>query len=214
MGFWFEIYDLIQFVAEKLSDKDAEKARLYDAQSVWRPVHRPSSLSNFASNINDVLERERSGYRLVNVSVVPISNSQEMETIKESLGCQNGFEGAGVHVQKALDSFSKRPDPDYANAIKEAISAVESASQVVAGSRGDSLGKTLKNLTDRGIIHPALAKGWGSIYGFTSDAGGIRHASSDGNIEADFATAKYMLVSCSAFVNYLVDINTGRESQT
>ena len=74
--------------------------------------------------------------------------------------------------------------------------------------------KTLKSVTDRGIIHPALAKGWGNIYGFTSDAGGIRHASSDGKIEADFATAKYMLVSCSAFGNYLVDINVGRVPQT
>ena len=42
-----------------------------------------------------------------------------------------------------------------------------------------------------------------AIYGYTSDADGIRHAMIDDS-KCDFEDAKYMLVSCSAFVNYLI----------
>jgi len=52
-----------------------------------------------------------------------------------------------------------------------------------------------------------LKKGFSAIYGFTSDAQGIRHAlSEESNIDA--ADAKFFLVSCSAFVNYLIAKST------
>jgi HPt (histidine-containing phosphotransfer) domain-containing protein len=51
-------------------------------------------------------------------------------------------------------------------------------------------------------IHHALKKGFSLIYGYTSDEGGIRHAMIGEN-KCDFDDAKYMLVSCSAFLNYL-----------
>ena len=40
------------------------------------------------------------------------------------------------------------------------------------------------------------------LYGYTSDADGIRHALLDES-DLDFEDAKFMLVSCSAFTNYL-----------
>ncbi len=42
------------------------------------------------------------------------------------------------------------------------------------------------------------------MYGYTSDEDGIRHALSCEDASIDFATAKYMVVTCSAFVNLLV----------
>ena len=52
-------------------------------------------------------------------------------------------------------------------------------------------------------IHPALKKAFNNLYGYTSDSGGIRHASlSESNLK--FEDAKFMLVSCSAFTNYLI----------
>ena len=41
------------------------------------------------------------------------------------------------------------------------------------------------------------------MYGYTNDAGGIRHSLMDGKLVPDFNDAKYMLVLCSAFINYL-----------
>lgn len=42
------------------------------------------------------------------------------------------------------------------------------------------------------------------LYGYTSDEDGVRHGGIDfNNVPAE--DAKYMLVSCSAFVNYLIE---------
>ena len=54
-------------------------------------------------------------------------------------------------------------------------------------------------------IHGAMQSAYPSLYGYRSDKSGIRHNSGiDEN--TTFEEAKYMLVSCSAFLNYLVQI--------
>ena len=66
----------------------------------------------------------------------------------------------------------------------------------------------LRQLEKNGItIHPALKQAYIKLYAFSSDQGGIRHA--DGMFESNvtFEEAKYMLVSCSAFVNYLIAVS-------
>ena len=44
------------------------------------------------------------------------------------------------------------------------------------------------------------------LYGYTSDASGVRHAGKLGGPDSTFEEAKFMLVSCSAFVNYLIGV--------
>lgn len=51
-------------------------------------------------------------------------------------------------------------------------------------------------------MHPALKGAFEKLYGYTSSAKGIRHALLD-EPNLGFEDAKFMLVSCSAFVNYL-----------
>lgn len=51
-------------------------------------------------------------------------------------------------------------------------------------------------------VHPALRGAFQKLYGYTSDADGIRYALLEES-NLDFEDAKFMLVSCSAFVNYL-----------
>ena len=207
-GEWFEVYDLVEFIAEDIRDCDSEDQLLNEISRMecGYPFYC-LEFPGFTRRINEVLEREASGYRLVDTAVVPITDEVELACIDDALGMEDRFAGARVHLEKALDHFRKSPEPDYANTVKEAVSAVESAAQVVIGSEKDTLGKALRQLKDRILIHPSLADGWVKLYGYASDEGGIRHASSDGNIKVDFALAKYMLVTCSAFVNYLASID-------
>ena len=66
------------------------------------------------------------------------------------------------------------------------------------------VGKALKNFKENGVhIHSAMESAFSSLYGYTSDENGIRHGGMDFK-EAPSEDAKYMLVSCSAFVNYLI----------
>lgn len=108
-------------------------------------------------------------------------------------------------MKKALNLYSDRFSPDYENSIKESISAVESMCCIITGETGKSatLGATLKKLEKHNIyIHEAMKSAFEKLYGYTSDENGIRH----GGIDFKGATsddARYMLVSCSAFINYL-----------
>ncbi len=61
----------------------------------------------------------------------------------------------------------------------------------------------MKEVEARIGLHGALKEGFSNLYGYTSSAEGIRHALLDES-ELSFEDAKFMLVSCSAFVNYLI----------
>lgn len=80
---------------------------------------------------------------------------------------------------------------------------MESQCCILTGDPKASLGAALIKMEDSGVrIHPALNKALHQLYGYTSDDPGIRH----GGIETanvDAPLAQFMLVSCSAFVNYL-----------
>ena len=120
-------------------------------------------------------------------------------------------EAARQHHVKTMSSgpevttvkhWADRENPDYRNSIKEAISAVESIARVVSGRDKATLGDALQAIEKSGQLHPALKKGFLKLYGYTSDEQGIRHAMLDEpNLTA--ADARYFLVSCSSFVNYL-----------
>lgn len=51
-------------------------------------------------------------------------------------------------------------------------------------------------------MHEALKEAFKKLYGYTSDAEGIRHALLN-DPTLDFEDAKFMLVACSGFVNLL-----------
>ncbi len=110
--------------------------------------------------------------------------------------------GARDHIANALAKLSDRRNPDYRNSIKESISAVEAVCRLLSHQEKDELGKTLRILEDKAGLHRALSKGFSAIYGYTSDAEGIRHAMMDAST-VQFEDAYFMLIVCSAFVNFL-----------
>lgn len=153
--------------------------------------------------INDLFEKEYVGYRFVNNKIIQITDKNEINEIDSA--CNNPFEGCRTHIQKAVDFLADREHKDYKNCIKESICAVESICKIIVGKDSADLAKAIKKLKDNGLqLHSALEQAFVKLYAYTSDKGGIRH--SEGMFESNvtFEEAKYMLVSCSAFVNYLV----------
>ena len=99
--------------------------------------------------------------------------------------------------------MSDRKQPDYRNSIKESISAVEAACQVLAGMPKATLADCIKVIKSRGAVHSALEQAFLKLYGYTSDEGGIRHALTEDSVTPLYSDAKFMLVACSAFVNFI-----------
>lgn len=156
---------------------------------------------------NNVLKREYVGYRFLNGILVPISDDREIKEIVEAIN--NPYKVVSEHLSKANLFLANRDNPDYENSIKESISAVEASCEILTGLTGKeaTLGNMLKKLEDKGIvIHGGLKAAFNVLYGYTSDANGIRHAGDIGGPASTFEEAKFMLVSCSAFVNYLIGV--------
>jgi hypothetical protein len=81
--------------------------------------------------------------------------------------------------------------------------AREAICRLVAGSEKATLGDALKRMDSKMSMPPALRDAFLKLYGYTNDADGIRHALLDEST-LRFEDAKYMLVTCSAFVNYVI----------
>lgn len=193
-GQWFQTYNLVEFLVlnHQLIMAGAPGHKRHDA--------------TLATWLNKVLERENSAYRFVGQSLAPISNHAEVTAVEKAAGAAvaSGLQGAEKHIRASVAMLSLKPAPDYRNAVKEAISAVESVAKQLANDERTTLTPALKALASKTTIHPALHAGFSSIYGYTNDADGIRHSMLE-NATVDFAEAKYMVVSCSAFVHYLIE---------
>lgn len=148
---------------------------------------------------NEVLESHYSSYRFVGEILAPITSDQEIAEIQLAIVHSGKFAPAAKHIETALLRLADKPQPDARNSIKESISAVEATCKIIANSPNATLADALKQLG----IHAALERGFKAIYGYTSDADGIRHAlSNESTVDGD--DARFFLVSCSAFVNYLI----------
>lgn len=169
----------------------------------WLSVATNKCFNIFQKRFNDLFEREYVGYRFITGKIVPITDKIEMQEIEKAV--QTPFEGARAQLQKALGFLSDREHPDYKNCVKESISAVESVCKVLANDPKAELGKALKSLIANGLnIHGSLKSAILALYGYASDEGGIRHAELETESTVTFEEAKFMMVTCSAIVNYLV----------
>jgi hypothetical protein len=165
-------------------------------------TYRHDELEKF---FNYVFEREMSGFRFIAGELAPISSPAEMGEILHALETtsRTRLNGAHHHLQSALSLLAKKPEPDYRNSIKESISAVESIAKILGKENSHGLSDALSELSKLTNLHGGLQAGFNKLYGYTSDENGIRHAILD-EPTVGFDEAKYMAVSCSAFVNYLI----------
>jgi hypothetical protein len=177
---WNKAYEFMDNLAFYLFDPDAVHYQIY----------------------NQTLEEQQSGYRFVNGCLTNITSQEELKMLEEAVS-DNEFKPASNHLKRALELYSDLDNPDYKNSMKESISAVESIVKIITNKPKADLGDALKLLVNEGKLHPALSKGFDKLYGYTSDAGGIRHCEIGDSEEITEADARYFLVSCSCFVNYL-----------
>lgn len=169
----------------------------------WLFAKTNSCSEHFQRNFNALFQQEYVGYRFISKRIVPITDELEISEIEQA--CKTPFDGARTQLQKALGFLSDRENPDYKNCVKESISAVESVCKVISGNEKATLKDALNGLISNGMnIHGSLKSAILALYGYASDEGGIRHAERETESTVTFEEAKFMMVTCSAIVNYLV----------
>jgi hypothetical protein len=176
---WHEVYDFIEFVANEFES---------------------GSTSEFIKACNITLKKYLSAYTFIGNNLVKITSEHEIAEIEEALAVSKQFT---PHLDQALALLADRKAPDYRNSIKESISAVEAMCQLITGNKKATLEEALKKLdTKLPTVHPALRDAFRKIYAYAGDAEGIRHALTD-EPNLDIEDARFMLIICSAFINYL-----------
>ena len=185
---WYVIYDFLEFVIK--------------SHCINNPEYLPKK-QLFLSNIEKILVEEFSAYRIINDQVTEITSELEIQSIEEAMQATDEFINAQQHLQTALKLMSDRQNPDYRNSIKESISAVESICKTVTNDDKATLGKALRLIDEKFRLHSALKESLSKLYGYTSDADGIRHALMEEST-LTFIDAKFMLVACTNFINYLL----------
>lgn len=179
---WFEIYDFLEF----LSGLDNAEFHI-----------------SFDENCNQALKKELSAFRVVKGKIVQISSEEEIAEIEEAINDTSKWKGINTHLITALAFLSDRKNPNYRNSIKESISAVEALCIIITNNKTATLGEALAIIEKKYSLHGALKKSFSSLYGYTSDSSGIRHSLLENDSEVDFEEAKFMLISCSVFINFL-----------
>lgn len=155
----------------------------------------------FREMCNIYMERESSAYRFVGNEVTEITSAHEIKSIEDAIGTSPRL--AAEHLNTALRLLSDRQAPDYRNSIKESVSAIECICRLAASNDKATLGQALKTVSKKAPLHGAFESSLNALYGYTSDAAGIRHSLME-EASLTYSDAKFMLVASSGFVSYLI----------
>lgn len=186
---WYKIYQFFEFLLKCLRKNEYG-------------VYHLQELNTFICN---KLKENNAAYTLINDKFVPVTNDSEIKEIKalQEAVKKNNLQGVQEHLNSAIELISQKPIPDYRNSIKESISMVEVISRIIEPSE-NTLGKALNKLDKNNKINSTLKAGFEKLYHYTNGKNGIRHAiMADENIDSE--DARFFLISCSAFTNYLIE---------
>lgn len=173
---------------------------VYDFLEFVITIHH-YDVGKFIKQLGVVFVDERVPYKIIDGVITPLISDEEAAEIEMAIDCK--YPLAAKHIKCALELYHKRPKADYKNSIKESISAIEALARELLNKPDATLGA----LADKLSVHPAYRAAIKQLYGWTSDASGIRHAeksSKDKVLKIDETEVRFMLVQCSAFINYII----------
>lgn len=152
-----------------------------------------------------VLRDSHAPYRVLdNKLLVPIASPEQGQLLVHALEQlrKTPLAGASQHLKHSIEFLNKG---QWAKSIAESIHAVESVARKIEPS-ANTLDPALKKLAARIGMHVAMQKAFSTLYGYTNDEQGIRHALIDKDAAAvDRDDAIFMLTTCAAFSAYLAN---------
>jgi len=188
---WFQKYELLEFFVTEFYNTEVRK--------------------DFVGSCNALLERENSAYRFVRNQLVMITDDLDMRETLKAMSCP--FQSARTHLNQALMYLSDKSAPDYKRSIQNALFAVQRVGAELTGET--QLPAAFQKLHSMVHLNHQFRASLEKLLAFTEGPDGLDHPLTL-DAELDYADAQMMLVTCSAFVNYLATklarVNTDRPS--
>lgn len=121
---------------------------------------------------------------------------------------------ARTHYNKALEFFRNAHEPDYENTVKEAVSAVEAAGQVLFSSEGKQLDDIIRTIegSEEWQLPKPIAKTFHGLYAFRGSGKGVAHGTAGtGSGAATKEIAEYALAVAASQIVLLVNLAAASE---
>lgn len=183
---WHDVYSFIEITLDNYPSQFVDKKDI------------------FIKKINLVLKSENSAYRVTNNEITPITSEQEIQSIEDAITNTTPYTGVHQHLNQSLTLLSDRQNPNYSKSMHDSISAVEGLARLLLEDNTITLGKAIPKLRTKYSLHPVLMESLNKLYGYTSDESGIRHGAAEAS-NLSYIDAKFMLVACTNFINYLIE---------
>ncbi len=185
---WYRKLDCVEFAIEYMKNHFTDTAR-------------KEVLEKFVNEINGQFERLHYGYRIVQGRIVDVVSDLEIQSMNKAVEKEDNV---SAHLLQALNLYALKPNPDCRNSIKESITAVETLFRNITNE--NTFGKAYNKVKQQMTIHPRLEELIQKMYDYTNQKDtGIRHAKveSDDTFLPTAKEALFMLVTCSATINYV-----------
>lgn len=155
-------------------------------------------------DLAEAFVRARAAYRIFDDKyIAAIGTEEQAAAFERAIADAEAKNATAVRKQLIASGVALR-NSDWAGSVRESIHAVEAIAVRLAPGT-DTLGAALKVLEQRGHLHGSLKAAFSSLYGYSSDEEGVRHALVFGNeAQVDEEDALFMLGACASFVSYLL----------
>lgn len=171
-------------------------------------------IDEFSERCNNALIENGASWRIEYKKIIPIVDENEKIAIGEARdSTEEKFPGVFGHLDKALDFLATMESDNFGQCIDHSASAVESICRHIADT-DKQLSDALNIIKNKNIIylHPVMIKLIRNIFDYASDIIDGRHSDkATGKTEVDnkeriasYEDAKFIFVSSSAVVTYLV----------
>lgn len=167
--------------------------------------YRWVTIGNFNRAMHNIFRQCRLAYTIDHkhpVTILPAATEQEGQSLRSAMDQLRsaGLGGATEHLRKAGEAINRG---DWADSVRESISAVESVARQIAPGTPQALGAALNSLGKQGMIPPALKSALDNLNRYANEPG-IRHAVLDSKkAQVGQDEAVFMLGACASFASYL-----------
>ncbi|MDE0555215.1 MAG: hypothetical protein OXI24_13415 [Candidatus Poribacteria bacterium] len=193
-----KVLDLLEYMAGYDDDQNFGESTVLNAR-----------LSRFSKDINNAFDKHGVAYMFMldTSTICPRTSMEQGVTIQNAVATLKNHKlpSPVTHLRNAASHLDLG---EYADAITDSIHAVESVVRFFDPENSQKLGDAVDSLKGKGVLkHPALAKGIKSLYGYTSDEEGVRHAlvfEPEANV--DINDAMFMFGACASLAAYLANV--------
>lgn len=211
---WAKVYDF----CERLYSQLAHQVGWEDGFGNYTErVARSDSQAYIASELQRLFLEEALAYEFTEGAVRRRGRKHTVEQASKSqvvLGAPE-LSAARQHFEKALQFFRHPTRPDFQNAVKEAVCAVEATAKVLfPQSKATTLGDFIKWLESASsvTVPKALRQTFTGIYAFRNGAEGVAHGAATGG-SVSVEVAEYVLAICASQIIFLVDLAREQEGE-